>query len=394
MPLKSPIRWVGGKYRLRKKITNMLPDQDSYTCYVEVFGGAGWVLFEKEPSPVEIFNDIDNELINFFIVLKDRRSELIHKIQEFPIVSRSFFDQLNRQDPIALNNIDRAYRFYYLLMAGWGGEWENPRFQTSIADFGKGNRMFGALRNLRSRLTQASERISEVIIENLDWRECIERYDDNRTVMFLDPPYPGNSCNYFHNMLNAEEHRDLANRLFKANCHWILTSYDRDDIRSLYSDYNISPVSFASGMDGENGRKNNEIIITNYEIDDNWHNDSENTDESPNINDEVRVDTGQHQGIIGFVQKRNGNLLEIRHPPYASRNTIFVDSAETTILTRFFDRYKLSRKIQTLRKDISSDLSAEILLRLMSLEEVGTISDIPSFVSGSILDRISEIDNR
>jgi DNA adenine methylase len=65
--LNAPICWMGGKHRLRKEIIKRLPQ---HTCYVEVFGGAGWVLFGKDPSPVEVYNDIDGELVNFFRVVK------------------------------------------------------------------------------------------------------------------------------------------------------------------------------------------------------------------------------------------------------------------------------------------------------------------------------------
>src|SRR5438552_4674528 len=67
--LNSPFKWVGGKSRLRKAIIDLLPP---HTCYVEPFAGAAWVLFGKPPSDVEVLNDIDQELVNFFRVVKYR----------------------------------------------------------------------------------------------------------------------------------------------------------------------------------------------------------------------------------------------------------------------------------------------------------------------------------
>lgn len=393
MPLRSPIRWVGGKYKLRKQIANMLPDKNSYTCYTEVFGGAGWVLFAKEPSPVEIFNDIDRDLINFFVVLRDKHDELIEKISGFPLISRDFFDQLYLQETNSLSDLDRAYRFYYLLMAGWGGEWEKPRFQTSITDLGNGNRLFGALRSLHTRLSLASERISGAIIENLDWRDCIDRYDDSKTVMFLDPPYPGNNCNYSHNMLSVDEHLELAQRLSTVNCRWLLTSYDRADIRSMLSNYHIFPVNFASGMDGENGRQNNEIIVTNYEVAEQSFTAPVVTNSTPDINDEVQVIDGQHKGLKGFVQKKSENLLEIRHAPFKKDDVITVDCSQIEVLKIYSDRDKMERKIQNLRKNISSNIPKEIILTLISLQENGVIKSIPSFVEDSVRNAILEEDH-
>lgn len=72
--VNSPFKWVGGKSRLRKQIVAILP---SHTCYVEPFAGAAWVLFAKPPSDVEVLNDIDQELVNFFRVVKEKPEELI-----------------------------------------------------------------------------------------------------------------------------------------------------------------------------------------------------------------------------------------------------------------------------------------------------------------------------
>ena len=72
--INSPFKWVGGKSRLRKQIINLLAP---HTCYLELFSGAAWVLFGKKPSPVEVINDIDQDLINFFRVVKNCPEDLI-----------------------------------------------------------------------------------------------------------------------------------------------------------------------------------------------------------------------------------------------------------------------------------------------------------------------------
>lgn len=164
--LNSPFKWVGGKSRLRKYIINLLP---SHTCYVEPFAGAAWVMFGKPPSDVEVINDIDEDLVNFFRIVKHKPEELIASF-EWELVSRSEFQRLARLDTSQISDVQRAHRFYYLIMAGWGGELNYPRFQTSITDGGHGNRLIGALETLYKRLKPIHERLSTVIIENLDWQ--------------------------------------------------------------------------------------------------------------------------------------------------------------------------------------------------------------------------------
>lgn len=112
--IRSPFKWVGGKSRLRKTIIAMLPPHE---CYVEVFAGAAWVLFGKQPSKVEVLNDIDGEVINFFRVVKEQPEDLIASF-EWDLVSREEFERLRDLDPKTLDPVARAHRFYYLIMAG------------------------------------------------------------------------------------------------------------------------------------------------------------------------------------------------------------------------------------------------------------------------------------
>ncbi len=262
--VNSPFKWVGGKSRLRKYIIPLLPE---HTCYVEVFGGAGWVLFGKPPSDVEILNDIDQELITFFRVVREKPEALIDSF-ELELVSRAEFERLAALNTSQLTDVERAHRFYYLIMAGWGGELNYPRFQTSITDGGHGNRLIGALKTLRQRLEPVHARLRTVIIENLDWQECIERYDREGTVMYIDPPYPENKVNYFHNMRGWETHKLLADRLAKTRCKWILSSYDSEAIHDLFDQHYITPVQSFSGMNtkknSSNRVLNREVLITNY----------------------------------------------------------------------------------------------------------------------------------
>lgn len=263
--INSPFKWVGGKSRFRKDIISLFPE---HTCYLELFSGAAWVLFGKEPSRVEVLNDIDKELVNFFRVIKHKPEEFMQSF-DLELVSRDEFERLAELDTTTLTDIDRAHRFYYVIMAGWGGELNYPRFQTSITDGGHGNRLIGALKFLRERIDPVYERLQKVVIENLHWKTCFQRYDRPGTLMYIDPPYPDNKCNYAHNMRSWEEHTELADMLKSSQCKWILSSYDSSDIRELYAGYNIIPIQVFSGMrvkkDDNTRVMNVEVLITNFE---------------------------------------------------------------------------------------------------------------------------------
>ncbi len=263
--LNSPFKWVGGKSRLRKYIIELLP---SHTCYVEPFAGAAWVLFGKPPSDVEVINDIDQDLINFFRVVKHKPEELLRSF-EWELVSRAEFERLASLDPSSLTDVQRAHRFYYLIMAGWGGELHYPRFQTSITDGGHGNRLIGALETLRKRLEPVHNRLQTIIVEDLDWKKCVDRYDREGTVMYIDPPYPGNKVNYAHNMRDWEAHLELAERLERTDCLWILSTYDTSEMHDLFSGYEITKIRSSSGMSTKKRSNtrvtNREVLVTNFD---------------------------------------------------------------------------------------------------------------------------------
>jgi DNA adenine methylase len=239
---------------------------------VEVFGGAGWVLFGKERSQVEIFNDIDSDVVNFFNVIKDQPEAFI-KSFDLELVSREKFENLRNTPTDSLTEMEKAHRFYYLIMAAWGGELGSPRFQTSVSDRGHGNRLIGALKNLRERIEPVHKRLQTVIIENLSWQECLERYDreydSQKVVMYLDPPYPNNNINYQHNMRQIKAHEELASRIGELRSRFLLTSYNLPEIKDLYNSEGlyVQEVNFAAGMptNGTDRSRNEEIIISNFD---------------------------------------------------------------------------------------------------------------------------------
>ena len=258
--IDSPLRWPGGKSRLRRRIAALLPAHDTY---VEPFAGAAWVLLGRPPSAAEIINDLDPEVANFWRVLQQQCDELIAAF-DLELVSRAEFNRLAGLDPETLAPVARAHRLYYLTMAGWGGEYGAPRFSATRRPGGHGNRLIGALLRLERKLRPASGRIRHVAIEQAHWTECIERHDRPDVCLYVDPPYPNNHVNYRHNMRRPAAHDRLAERLRRAKARWILSSPDDPATRQRYHGFRIVEATAASRIpDGQGGRHiNRELIIT------------------------------------------------------------------------------------------------------------------------------------
>ena len=103
----GPLPYIGGKHRLAKKIIELFP---KHTTYVEPFAGGAQVLFHKEPSAVEVLNDLDGDVVNLFRVCQAHHEELI-RCMKFMLASRRWFATLKAQNPETLTDIQRAARF-------------------------------------------------------------------------------------------------------------------------------------------------------------------------------------------------------------------------------------------------------------------------------------------
>ncbi len=109
MLLKSPVNRMGGKYYLTSWLSQYIPE---HTAYIEPFCGAGHLLFSKEPSQVEVLNDIDGHLIGFFALLKDdtKRAKLIQTLDNMLYSRRLWLDIRSRwkQGNLPQDEIERA----------------------------------------------------------------------------------------------------------------------------------------------------------------------------------------------------------------------------------------------------------------------------------------------
>jgi len=176
------ISYMGGKFYQAKWIIENFPKNYEKMIYVEVFGGAGWVLFKKKPSKVEIYNDKNELLVNLFRVLRDNLEEF--KKRAFWILnSRNMFEEAKRKlkEKDYKDEIDKALYFSIVLtqsINSLGESWKTGR-KTFKSNW---NGFFNRLEKIRNRLMK-------VYIENLDFEELIKRYDTEETLFYLDPPY-------------------------------------------------------------------------------------------------------------------------------------------------------------------------------------------------------------
>lgn len=252
--LKPPICRMGGKSKLRKTIINMIPE---HTCYVELFFGAGWVYFGKQPSKVEVINDIDKELINLFRMIKYHAPE-IERMLEYEFSGRDIFEKYKNYSIENLTEINRAVRFLYLITQSFGGRGGVYGYGTT--GIPKPQIFY------KNALSDLKERLRNTYVENLSFEKIIDKYDREYTFIFADPPYVETTG--YGNEFGEKEHLLLRDKLTSIKGKFLLTINDHEKVREWYKDFNIKEVevNYSVSRDQKARGKYKELIITNYDI--------------------------------------------------------------------------------------------------------------------------------
>jgi len=164
--IKPPFTYYGGKSYMTDWLIENMPEHD---CYVEVFGGSGAFLFAKYPSRVEVYNDIDKRVANFFRVLRDeeKREKLIEQLILTPY-SRDEHTEA-KTNPDEGDDIERARRFFVGIQQSFSGIFGNT-FGISTTD-----RKALKWANKVDRLYEVIHRLRTVIIENMRFEEVIPK---------------------------------------------------------------------------------------------------------------------------------------------------------------------------------------------------------------------------
>lgn len=220
VPSRPMVRWHGGKWKLAPWIVSQFPD---HRCYVEPFGGGGSVLLHKPRSYVEVYNDLDGEIVNLFAVMRDHGEDLTRAIGLTPF-ARGEFDL--SYEPSA-DPVERARRLLVRSFMGFGSNVSKPvRRRHANGERAKMRTGFRATSN-RSGTTPAHDwqnypdampalvaRLRGVVIENRDALSVMTRFDGADTVHYVDPPYPQSTRDpyddYAHEMTDADHHALLA----------------------------------------------------------------------------------------------------------------------------------------------------------------------------------------
>jgi DNA adenine methylase len=237
---KSPLAWLGGKSKLAAQIVERMP---AHTAYVEVFAGAAWVLFNKEPSKVEIINDINRELVNFYRVVKHHRSAFIEQF-DGQLIARDEFKRLLCTPPDVMT---------------FGARLTSPSFGVAATGSPRLN-----LSTLDADIAAAESRLKRVFVENLPYETVLSRFDKTGTLFYLDPPYWGNEKDYGPGIFGRDDFAKLASLLAGVKGKFIMSLNDVLGVRSTFGGFKIESVKTTYSVASKVSCPASEVLITNF----------------------------------------------------------------------------------------------------------------------------------
>lgn len=250
------VPWIGGKRRLAKRLLPMFPE---HSCYVEPFAGGAALFFLKQPSDVEVLNDINGELVNLYRVIKHHLGEFVQQFR-WALVSRQIYEWLKHQPPEPLTDIQRAARFFYLQKMVFGGKVASQTFGTATTTHPRLN-----LLRIEEDLSAAHLRLSRTYIEHLPWADCLRRYDRPHTLFYLDPPYFGTEG--YGVDFGLEQYALMADFARSAKGKVIISVNDIPEMREAFSGLEMERVDICYTVGGGGrGKVSGELIIRNFSL--------------------------------------------------------------------------------------------------------------------------------
>ena len=232
--LSRPVlRWHGGKWRLAPWIIGHFPP---HRVYVEPFGGAASVLLRKLRSYGEVYNDLDECVVNLFRVLRspDQAQSLLDLLTLTPFARAEFEGAYERSD----DPVEEARRLIIRSFMGFGSDGHNREVKTGFRANSNRSGSTPALdwRNYPQALKSIVDRLSGVVIERRDAIEVMGQHDGPKTLFYVDPPYMPETRSdksrrgkiryhaYAHEM-SANEHRGLLEAIGTLQGMVVLSGY-------------------------------------------------------------------------------------------------------------------------------------------------------------------------
>lgn len=259
--IKTPISYYGGKQKLASTILSSIP---AHNLYGEPFFGGGAVFFAKDPSDIEVLNDTNKELINFYLVVQNRFVDLEPMIRA-TLHSRRLFEDATAvySNPHLFDEVKRAWAVWVLSSQAFSsmldGSWGYDK---------KKNLTTTKVNNKRSSFTeQMAARLQNVQLECADALYIIQSRDTAESFFYVDPPYFNSNCGHYDNYSEAD-FKALLELLSRIKGKFLLSSYPSELLSQFTAQYgwNTRSIEQAVSVNKGYGKKKIEVLTMNYQL--------------------------------------------------------------------------------------------------------------------------------
>ena len=214
-------------------VAKLLPliERRAHTTYVEPFGGGASLLLAKNPSPVEVYNDLDHGLVSFFRVLREpAKFARFYHLASLTPYAREEFEYCRETWEDVEDEVERAYRWFIVarmsFSGNFGGSWSNI-VTLSRRDMAA---TCSKWLSILEELPQIADRMMQVQIENSDFRKILDRFDTPEVLFYADPPYipDTRASGKYQHEITVEDHHELVEILLNIQGQAILSGYPSD----------------------------------------------------------------------------------------------------------------------------------------------------------------------
>ena len=205
----------------------------------------------------EVINDYGRDVSNLFRILQRHYVAFLDMLK-YQLTSRSEFARLVDTNAETLTDLERAARFLYLQRTAFGGKITGKNFGVSVGLPARFD-----LTKLVPLLEDVHERLSGVVIEQLDFEAFLLRYDRPDTLFYLDPPYWGCEDDYGKQLFCSDDFTRLERVLKGLRGRFILSLNDLPEVRELFGKFDIEAVKTRYSINGKNHKPVGELLISN-----------------------------------------------------------------------------------------------------------------------------------
>lgn len=255
--MKAVLKYPGAKNRIALWICKYIPEHRNY---VEPFFGSGAIFFNKKPAYLEIINDVDDDIVNFFRVLRENEEDLIRKISFTPYSRKEYENAYlnSKEEPI-----ERARKFAVKCWQGFGcGNRYKNGYRRGIGETSPNPAK--AWKEMPETLQYAAERLKNAQIENMDAIKLINDMKGENTFIYCDPPYMQETRKrylYNHEMEDVD-HKRLLETILKSDCKIMISGYENE----LYNKMLVGWNKAHKETTAECSVKRTETIWYNYDL--------------------------------------------------------------------------------------------------------------------------------